>query len=340
MDVQAAIGEIRLFAGAFAPQGWEFCAGQMLQISQNMALFNQIGANFGGDGISTFALPDLRGRTPVHIGGVAPQMGNRGGSETVALTMAQLPGHTHQVNAAGTASTPKPSGGLWAENGGAATAPYRQNQAGGVMAAGAVATAGGGAAHENMQPFLALNFIIATEGTFTTDPTPLIAEVRPFAGTPPLTGWVPCTGALLNLKEYTVLATLIGETYGGSLKDETFAVPNLADRLAVGAGQGPGLTNRPLASTGGVNSVALTLAQLAQHGHAAACYAGNGDSYEPSGAYWAADGGSDNYAATADDKMAAGAFGNTGGGDAHENRQPFVAQNYAIAVSGAYPHRP
>lgn len=331
------IGEIRLFAGLKPPQGWAFCQGQVLQISQNQALFNQIGALFGGDGISTFALPDLRGRTPVHAGGVAPQVGDKGGLETVALTADELPSHTHQVGAGGSATTSKPQASYWAENINAATAPYHSTQAGGTMAAGAVTVVGDGAPHENMQPFLALNFMIAVEGGFTTDSEPMLAEVRPFAGAMPPSGWALCNGDLLPLRTNTALYTLIGNTYGGDAKQETLGVPNLLDRLALGAGQGPGLTNRPVASSGGVNSVTLTLQQLGQHTHGAACNPAAGNAYGPSGAYWAATGGSSNYAASGDDTMAVGVFQATGGGGAHENRQPYVAMNYAIATVGMYP---
>lgn len=341
MSVLGLLGEIRLFAGTYAPEGWAFCDGAMLQIAQNQALFSQIGAAFGGDGVSTFALPDLRGRTPVHVGGVAPQMGDSGGAETVQLTAAQLPGHTHQVGAAGNATTPKPQGGFWAENAGAATAPYHQTVAGGTMATGAVTTAGNGAAHENMQPFLALNFIIAIEGGFQTDPTPYLAEVRVFAGVVPQSGWVPCDGRSLPLKQNTALFSLIGTTYGGNPGQQVFNVPNLLDRLALGVGQGPGLTNRALGSNGGVDTVILTLDQLAQHTHAAACNPSDGDAYGPSGAYWAADkGGGSNYAASGSDRMAATVFGATGSGGAHENRQPFIAMNYAICVAGVMPPKP
>jgi microcystin-dependent protein len=309
----------------------------VLQIAQNQALFSQIGAAFGGDGVTTFALPDLRGRSPIHAGGVAPQVGDKGGLEMVSLTADELPSHTHVVQAGGSATTSKPQTGYWAENGNAATAPYNTTVAGSAMAAGAVTMAGAGAAHENMQPFLALNFMIAVEGGFTTTAEAYIGEVRPFAGAVPLLDWAPCNGALLPLRTNTALWTVIGNTYGGDGGQETVGVPNLLDRLALGAGQGPGLTNRPLGSSGGVNSVTLTLAELAQHTHAAACNPGAGDAYGPTGAYWASTSGSLNYAAAGSDTMAPGVFQATGGGGPHENRQPCVAMTYAIAVTGIYP---
>ena len=336
-DVQAVLGEIRLYAGGRAPEGWVFCDGSLLSIAQNQALFEQIGDNFGGDGVTTFALPDLRGRTPIHAGGVGPIVGNNGGSETVVLTAAQLGGHTHAVSAGANATTPKPQGSFWAENGGAATAPYSVAAGGGTMAAGAVTTTGKGEPHENMQPFLVLNFIIAIEGGFVSDPTPLMGEVRPFAGAVP-SGWVPCDGRQLPLRQNTALFTLLGAPYGYDRSAETFGVPNLQDNLVVGQGQGKDLSLRLLGSSGGVNSVTLTLDQLAEHTHAATGNASVGDLLGPANAYWATDkGGGSNYVATGGDQMNAAVFGTTGGGGAHENRQPFVAMNYAISVAGVFP---
>lgn len=333
------LGEVRLFAGTYAPLNWEFCSGQILPISEYTALYGVIGTSFGGDGVKTFGLPDLRGRVPIHQG-QGTVVGDAGGSETVSLTEAQLPGHTHAVGAGGTASTPKPQGGFWAQNGAGNTAPYSMGQDGSVMAASAVTVAGAGAPHDNMQPFLALNYIICTsDGDATTEP--FIGEVRAFAaGLPPGGGWALCNGQLLSTRTYAALMTLIGNLYGGDVKSETIATPNLLDCVAVGAGQGPNLTKRDLAATGGANSVALVGNQLAAHSHAASCTSAAGSVYGPSGAYWAKDPAGPDYEASGSDRMATGAFGFTGGNGAHENRQPFLAMNYAIAVSGLYPTRP
>ena len=168
--LQPFIGEIILFAGNFAPRDWALCDGQILQIQDNQALFSLLGTTYGGDGRTTFALPDLRGRAPIHAG-TGPgltnrRLGSRGGFETVALTETQLPGHTHTLSA----STSE--GGLDTPEGGyparpASGIPQYADQSNTTMAAGAVGSAAQTAApHENMPPYLTLNYIIATVGVF------------------------------------------------------------------------------------------------------------------------------------------------------------------------------
>ena len=160
------VGEIRWVAFNFAPVGWEFCNGQLLSIAQDSVLFNLIGTTYGGDGQNTFALPDLRGRAPVHVSNVY-SLASKAGEEGHILTLAEIPVHTHTLMAdpqEGNAGTPagnslaKTSGGTSAY-GGSATA---------VMAANSLAAAGVAQpqSHENMKPFLTLNCIIATQGIF------------------------------------------------------------------------------------------------------------------------------------------------------------------------------
>jgi microcystin-dependent protein len=157
------IGEIRMFGGNFAPQGWAFCDGTILPISQNDALFNLIGTTYGGDGQNTFALPDLRGRIPLHQGpGFA--LAQTGGVETVTLTTNQIPIHNHIPqgnNNQGTQSGP--ANGLWALsilNVFATDAPSFQ------MDPAAIGSSGGSQPHDNMMPFLAVNFILSLFGIF------------------------------------------------------------------------------------------------------------------------------------------------------------------------------
>jgi microcystin-dependent protein len=159
------IGEIRMFAGNFAPAGWAFCDGQLLAISTNSALFQLIGTFYGGDGQATFALPNLQSRFPVHQGtGFA--IGQTGGTETVTLTAQQMPAHSHvpeAYNGQGTASSP--SSNVWAEsalNNYSATAPSAS------MDPAALGTAGGSQPHDNMPPYLVINFIIALFGVYPT----------------------------------------------------------------------------------------------------------------------------------------------------------------------------
>ncbi len=164
------IAEIRIFAGNFAPRGWAFCNGQLLPIAQNTSLFSLIGTTYGGDGRTTTALPDLQGRAPMHPGrgpGLSSRrLGERTGSETVALTVSTIPSHTHQMKGASTPSNsnaPSAAATLGRSTGGNAYGPATSTAD---MSAGTLANAGGGQPHNNMQPYLAINFIIALVGLY------------------------------------------------------------------------------------------------------------------------------------------------------------------------------
>jgi microcystin-dependent protein len=157
------IGEVRLFGGNFAPLGWVFCDGRLLSIASNQALFSLIGTTYGGDGKTTFCVPDLRGRVPVHVGGQFT-LGQPGGSETVSLTTAQLPPHQHSPAAvSGPGGSGSPKSAIWA---GASSSIYAAGTANAPMNAAAGSPAGGGRPHDNLSPFLVLSFIIALEGAY------------------------------------------------------------------------------------------------------------------------------------------------------------------------------
>ena len=161
------IGEIKAFAGNFAPQNWALCNGQTLSIAQNPALFSLIGTYYGGNGTTTFALPDLRGRGVVHQGG-SGVIGQTGGAETVTLTTANLPAHNHAINAtnsAGTVANPSASVALAATPSGE---PIYNNSTSSpvALAQAAVGSSGGGTPHDNRQPYLGINYIIALFGVF------------------------------------------------------------------------------------------------------------------------------------------------------------------------------
>jgi microcystin-dependent protein len=162
------IGEIKMFGGNFAPQGWAFCDGSLLPISQYDALFSLLGTTYGGDGQTTFALPDLRGRVPIHVNSAYPQ-GAQVGSETVTLTQDQMPAHTHLATALTNAgSANNPGGHVWA---GSTTSDNRyigSLNAAGTFNPAALQPAGGNQPHDNMQPYLVINFIIALEGIYPT----------------------------------------------------------------------------------------------------------------------------------------------------------------------------
>lgn len=163
------IAEVRIFAGNFAPRGWAFCNGQLLPVSQNTALFSLIGTTYGGDGRSTTALPDLQGRAPMHPGRgpglTARRLGERGGVATVTLTDAQMPNHTHTLQGSGRpAIQDDPTGRFPAATSG--FTPYNSAQNLVDMASQALPNTGGSQAHNNMQPFLTINFIIALVGLY------------------------------------------------------------------------------------------------------------------------------------------------------------------------------
>ncbi|UBM59615.1 tail fiber protein [Marinilongibacter aquaticus] len=162
------IAEIRIFAGNFAPRSWAFCEGQLLPVSQNTALFSLIGTTYGGDGRSTTALPNLQGRSPMHPGRgpglTARLLGQKGGLETVDLSEAQMPNHNHQLRA-----TNEVAESSQAENKSLSTASagiYANATPNVNMAPAMLESSGGGQAHNNMMPYLTLNFIIALQGLF------------------------------------------------------------------------------------------------------------------------------------------------------------------------------
>ena len=167
------IAEIKMFAGNFAPRNYAFCSGQILPIQQNTALFSLLGTTYGGNGQTTFALPDLRGRSAIHQGSgpsLTPySLGQPAGAETVALTTAQLPQHNHSPQATSVAgSSSDPTNNTWAANVGGRTPPplYSNTAPDTLMNTNAVASTGSGLPHENRQPYLAINFIIVLSGIF------------------------------------------------------------------------------------------------------------------------------------------------------------------------------
>lgn len=166
------IGQIIVFAGTFAPSGWAMCNGQLLQISQNDALFALIGTTYGGDGQTTFALPDMRGRASVHMGqGVSSTyvIGQTGGVESVSLNASTTPAHTHSVMGASTGNSAAP--GPTAVLGTSPTTtsayiPLPSSTGGTTLAPSTISLAGSGLPHENRQPFLVMNYVIALFGIF------------------------------------------------------------------------------------------------------------------------------------------------------------------------------
>jgi microcystin-dependent protein len=165
------LGEIKMFGGNFAPRGYALCDGQLLAIAQNTALFSILGTTYGGDGRTTFALPDLRSRVPVHAGtgpGLSQyRLGQEGGAETVTLTVNNLPPHNHAALAAGPAGNSNDAiGNIWADDAGVSAATYSSAPATGTMRGDAIGNTGSGQAFLNVQPYQVINFIIALQGIF------------------------------------------------------------------------------------------------------------------------------------------------------------------------------
>jgi microcystin-dependent protein len=162
---QPYVGEIRMFAGNFAPAGWMFCEGQLLPISEYETLFNLIGTTYGGDGQSTFALPDLRGRVPVHQGN-GFTLAETGGVEEVTVTVPQIPAHAHALLAVGDqrGSQANPAGNLLAQS--FNVTPFINDAPTGAMNAAAITSIGGSQPHTNLQPYLCVDFILSLFGIF------------------------------------------------------------------------------------------------------------------------------------------------------------------------------
>jgi microcystin-dependent protein len=158
------LSEIRLFSFNFAPKGWAMCNGQLLPINQNQALFSLLGTTYGGNGQTNFALPDLRGRVPIHTGN-GHTLGERAGEQAHTLSISELPQHTHTAQASAVAGTQNvPASNMMLSQ--RAAEIYRAPSNLAAMIAGTMTNAGGSQAHQNMQPFLALNFCIALQGIF------------------------------------------------------------------------------------------------------------------------------------------------------------------------------
>ena len=163
---QPYVGEIRMFAGNFAPAGWMFCEGQLLPISENETLFQLIGTTYGGDGQSTFALPDLRGRLPMHQGN-GFILAEQGGVETVTLTVAQIPAHSHAfLGTSATATGNAAANNVPAATTGATIFPYGTDQPPTNLSPQSLSSVGGSQPHDNFQPYLCVDFIISLFGIF------------------------------------------------------------------------------------------------------------------------------------------------------------------------------
>ena len=156
------LGEVKIVSFNFAPKGWALCNGQVLPINQNQALFSLLGTTYGGNGQTTFALPNLQGRVPLHMGS-AFVMGQAGGETAHTLNLSEMPAHTHiPVGSSNNASVTSPAGNLWAVQSGSGYSPISNAN----MNPASITNVGGSQPHDNMSPYLVLNFCIALSGVF------------------------------------------------------------------------------------------------------------------------------------------------------------------------------
>lgn len=233
----AFIGQVASFAGDIVPSGWTSAAGQLLSIASNAALFSILGTTYGGNGTTTFALPDLRGRLAVGADATDP-LGTTFGQASTILTVAQLPPHDHTL----------PGGGV-------------------------TGTTGGGQPVTNDQPSLALNYLIATSGVFPSrgggsgfeSSTPTLGEISEFAGNFAPSGWAFADGQLLSIAQNTALFSILGTQYGGN-GTTNFALPALQGRTAIGMGFSGGI-DYLTGEAFGADATTLTVANLPAHDH-------------------------------------------------------------------------
>jgi microcystin-dependent protein len=326
--------EIRLFGFDFAPKGWAKCEGQLLPVSSNPALYALLGNRFGGDGKTNFALPDLRGRVVIGSGAGYPAF-LYAGEQAHRLTIKEMPAHNHGAMASSEdANDTALANNFWAANTGYAKSNNR------IMSDKALAPTGDNLQHENMSPYLSLNYCICLDGMH---PTESFNDDEEFTGaikalSIPLVpkNWLFCDGRKLKVSAYFNLFSVIGYIYGG--EGDTFCLPDLRGKAAVSYGTTNELTSYELGENAGEKEVILTKAQLPRHRHNT--NAGlSGNDAKPANNVWANGPTRPAIVSYAKNKgkgalMNINAIGKTGGDLPHNNMMPFLALNYYINAGG------
>lgn len=361
-------GEVRLFAGERVPGDWHVCDGTLLSINEHQALYALLGTTWGGDGNKTFAIPDLRSRVPVGVGqGIGLTLRVLGGMFGEETAVAKLAKHTHAFQATTSAATTMtPNGAVLAKVApvdpvdGLYIADAETNTVA-KLDADAVEPAGGSGSHPNSMPAMALTYMIALMGLFPApgksaprhkkrhhrlkqgqDDEALTGEVRafPYFRLPP--GWMACDGMLLPVGQYQALFAVIGNKFGGDGKT-TFALPNLCNRIVVGTGEGPRLTNHERGDVWGTETVTLTIATMPRHTHRIVTqYTLDQSQLLDEPANTAVLSRTDSQFdfrkdAVVNTTLASLTLAAAGGGNGHENRQPVLGLRYCICVDGEYP---
>jgi microcystin-dependent protein len=344
-------GEIRLFAGTFAPSDWYFCNGYILNIADYSGLFASIGSVYGGDGVTNFALPDLRGRLVVGQG-QGPSLSNyvlgqTGGNATITYGADNLPAHSHSVtiqSCSDAGDQDNPAGNVPATAG---TNLYNSTvnaEMGDSSMSINLSNSGAGETQNNVQPYLGINYIICYNGIYVQTENPYVGEIKLIATSfiPP--NWVECSGQILNITDNIQLFSLLGTTYGGDGRT-TFAVPDLRGRVPISYQSG----KYAIGQQGGTENESITLAKMATHNHAGSAtlrvYSGIGNSDTPVDNFPAINPQRDfefSSTQTATSELNSVTTDTTGTYSVQpvDNRQPYNTIKYIICTSGVYPSFP
>lgn len=343
------LAEVKIFAFPFSPKGWAMCNGQLLPINQNQALFSLLGTMYGGNGQTTFALPNIRGRVPVHKGHAldlsAWAQAEQRGTAFHALTVNEMPAHHHLVRAVkAEGSHDQPAGNALSHA--ASGIPSYSSEASDVNTP-ATGLTGQSQPHENRQPYLVLNYCIALQGIFPSmnkevqsesakGDDSFVAEINMFAFNFAPRGYSSCDGQVMPLSQNTALFSLLGTMYGGDGRS-TFGLPDIQGRVVLHPGKGPGLSLYTQAEKGGVETVSLLPNQLPSHSHLLNA-SDTGVSDDMGGyTFGSLPGGYSNL--SPDVSLHETVLLPVGGNQGHNNIMPSIGLNFCITLQGIFPQR-